>query len=350
MTRSNPPDPSGLDEPSPSARTPGAGPGVRPGASPDSGGPGGRLCAEAVTLAYGRTTVVHEVGLTVEEGGVGLVGESGSGKTTLARALLGLLAPRSGRITYGGRDLAAMRRGERAGFRGAVQPVFQDGSDALDPRMRLGSSIAEALAAHHRLDRAARRARVAELLTDVGLDPELAARRPHEVSGGQRQRAAIARALAVEPRVLVLDEPTSALDVTVQARVLDLLEDLRAGRGLTYLLITHNLAVVDRLCRTCHVMFAGRVVESGPARELLTRPAHPYTLALRDAVPRIGGAPPRAAGRTDAVPAAEGCAFRLRCPLAVDRCRTQAPAPRPVQGRVVACHRAEEVLAGAARK
>jgi oligopeptide/dipeptide ABC transporter ATP-binding protein len=308
------------------------------------------LSAEEVSLAYGRTPVVHEVSLAVEEGGVGLVGESGSGKTTLARALLGLLPPRSGRILYGSRDLSAMRRGELAEFRGAVQPVFQDGSEALNPRMRVGSSIAEALTTHHRLDRAARRARVAELLEDVGLHPELAARRPHEISGGQRQRAAIARALAVEPRLLVLDEPTSALDVTVQARVLDLLKTLRTGHGLTYLLITHNLAVVHRLCRTSHVLFAGRVVESGPTRELLTRPAHPYTLALRDAVPRIGGPPPRSTGRTEAAPAEDGCAFRLRCPLAVDRCRKEAPSPRLLDGRRVACHRGEEVLAGAGRQ
>ncbi|WP_250562707.1 ABC transporter ATP-binding protein [Sphaerisporangium fuscum] len=323
---------------------------TRPGPADLEATPVPLLAAEDVTLAYGRVPVVHGVGLAVEEGGVGLVGESGSGKTTLARALLGLLRPRSGKILYGSRDLAAMGRRDTARFRAAVQPVFQDGSEALDPRMRVGSSIGEALTAHHRLGRAARAERVAELLTDVGLDPALAARRPHQISGGQRQRAAIARALAVDPRLLVLDEPTSALDVTVQARILDLLDALRDGRGLTYLLITHNLAVVDRLCRTSHVLFAGRVVECGPTRELLTRPAHPYTMALRDAVPAIGGAPPRATGRTEAAPAADGCPFRLRCPLAVDECRTRAPELRPLDGRRVACHRAEEVLSGAARR
>ncbi|GIH51273.1 peptide/nickel transport system ATP-binding protein [Microbispora rosea] len=302
------------------------------------------LAAEGVTLAYGTTAVVHDVSLAVDEGGVGLIGESGSGKTTLARALLGLMRPRSGVVRYGAGDLAGLGRAGRAEFRRAVQPVFQDGSEALDPRMTAGASIAEALTTHHRMSRTERADRIAALLADVGLDPGLAARRPHEMSGGQRQRVAIARALAVEPRLLVLDEPTSALDVTVQARILDLLERLAAEHGLGYLLITHNLGVVGRLCRTSSVMFAGRVVESGPTGELLTRPAHPYTRALRDAVPRLGGEPPRAAGRTEAAAAETGCPFRLRCPLAVDRCREETPQAREVEGRRVACHRAEEVL------
>ncbi|MFI6599372.1 ABC transporter ATP-binding protein [Nonomuraea sp. NPDC050536] len=291
------------------------------------------LKAENLTLGYGGAAVVHGVTLDVTAGGVGLIGESGSGKTTVARALLGLLPPMSGGVTYGGRDVAAM---DRIGFRGAVQPVFQDGSEALNPRMRVAASLREALRVHRKPDR------IAELLDAVDLDPALAERRPHELSGGQRQRVIIARALAVEPTTLVLDEPTSALDVTVQARVLDLLESLAAERDLRYLLITHNLAVVHRLCRTSHVMFAGRIVESGPTRTLLTRPAHPYTAALRAAVPRLGGSPPApAAGTGPAAP--DGCAFRLRCPLAMDRCAAERPEPREVTGRTVACHRAEEV-------
>nr|SBP00134.1 oligopeptide/dipeptide ABC transporter, ATP-binding protein, C-terminal [Nonomuraea gerenzanensis] len=285
------------------------------------------LRAERVTLGYGRRPVVHEVSLDITEGGVGLIGESGSGKTTLARAFLGLLRPLSGDIWYGDRTLD---KADLRAFRRDVQPVFQ--AEALDPRMRVGRSVAEAL------PRAARD-RVGELLEQVGLDPELAGRRPHQLSGGQRQRVVIARALAVGPRLLILDEPTSALDVTVQARILDLLASLETER----LLITHNLAVVRRLCRTSHVLFAGRVVESGPTARLLANPAHPYTRALRDAVPTLGGEPPRARGRTEAVPAATGCPFRLRCPLAVPACE-QAPAPREVDGRQVACHRAEDVL------
>lgn len=290
--------------------------------------------AEEVTLGYGRTPVVHGVSLDITEGGVGLIGESGSGKTTLARAFLGLLTPMSGNIWYGDQNLKNV---DPRRFRADVQPVFQ--AESLDPRMRVGRSVAEALP---RRDRH----RVPELFEQVGLDPELAGRRPHQLSGGQRQRVVIARALAVNPRLLILDEPTSALDVTVQARILDLLAGLPAER----LLITHNLGVVGKLCRTSHVLFAGRVVESGPTAELLARPAHPYTLALRDAVPKLGGEPPAARGRVDARPAATGCPFRLRCPMAVTECE-QAPALRDLggrqeglEGRRVACHRAEDVL------
>ncbi|MBF8185957.1 ABC transporter ATP-binding protein [Nonomuraea sp. K274] len=286
------------------------------------------LRAERVTLGYGKRPVVHDLSLDITEGGVGLIGESGSGKTTLARAFLGLLAPMSGNIWYGDQTL---KKADMRTFRKDVQPVFQ--AEALDPRMRVGASVAEGL------PRSAR-SRVTELLEQVGLDPALATRRPHQLSGGQRQRVVIARALAVGPRLLILDEPTSALDVTVQARILDLLAALDTER----LLITHNLAVVERLCRTSHVLFAGRVVESGPTGDLLARPAHPYTRALRDAVPKLGGAPPEARGRTEAVPAATGCSFRLRCPLAVAECE-RAPALRDVRGRQVACHRAEDVLA-----
>ncbi|WP_283138094.1 ABC transporter ATP-binding protein [Rhizohabitans arisaemae] len=297
------------------------------------------LTAENLVLGYGAQPVVHGVDLSLGSGGAGLIGESGSGKTTLARALLGLIKPRSGRVLYGSREVIAMGRAERAAFRGAVQPVFQDGSEALNPRMRVGASITEALRTHRRHEPG-----VAELLRAVGLDPALADRRPHQLSGGQRQRVVIARALAVQPKTLILDEPTSALDVTVQAKVLDLLERLTAERDLNYLLITHNLAVVSRLCSTSHVLFAGRVVESGPTRALLTRPAHPYTAMLRDAVPRIGGPPPGTADRTEAAPAGTGCPFRLRCPLADDRCAAQRPEPRVLGDRTVACHRAEEAL------
>ncbi|MFG1706457.1 ABC transporter ATP-binding protein [Nonomuraea sp. M3C6] len=285
------------------------------------------LRAERVTLGYGRRPVVHEVTLDITEGGVGLIGESGSGKTTLARAFLGLLTPMSGNIWYGDQTL---KNTDLRKFRKDVQPVFQ--AEALDPRMRIGTSIAEAL------PRSARH-RVKTLLEQVGLNPDLATRKPHQLSGGQRQRVVIARALAVDPSLLILDEPTSALDVTVQARILDLL----AGLDTERLLITHNLAVVERLCRTSHVLFAGRVVESGPTRDLLANPAHPYTQALRDAVPKLGGSPPEAKGRTEAVPAESGCPFRLRCPLAVPECE-QAPALRDIRGRQVACHRAEDVL------
>lgn len=309
------------------------------------------LRAENLTLGYGRRPVVHEVTLDITEGGIGLIGESGSGKTTIARAFLGLLKPLSGHIWYGQQNL---KNADMRAFRRDVQPVFQ--AESLDPRMRVGTSIAEALRnagkhgerppsgerasgpggeraaapAGERVSRT-RDEQVARLLEQVGLDGGLAARRPHELSGGQRQRVVIARALAVDPRLLILDEPTSALDVTVQSRILDLLASLATER----LLITHNLAVVGRLCRTSHVLFAGRIVESGPTGELLDAPAHPYTRALRDAVPKLGGAPPEA-GKS-APPADTGCAFRLRCPLAVPRCE-ERPELREAGGRRVACH------------
>ncbi|HEY0187848.1 MAG TPA: ABC transporter ATP-binding protein [Cellulomonas sp.] len=242
-----------------------------------------------VDLAYGKHTVVHGLDLAVPAGGaVALIGESGSGKTTAARAALGLLRPVGGEVRYRGVPLHRLDPAGRRAYRAAVQPVFQDGPETLDPRQRVGAAVGEGL----RLPRRERGAAVAALLADVGLDPELAGRHPHELSGGQRQRVGIARALAPRPQLLVLDEPTSALDVTVQARVLELLERLRGEHGLALLLITHNLAVVDRLCDDAVVLEAGRVVERGPAPRVLDAPEHPYTVRLRAAVPELGGPPP----------------------------------------------------------
>jgi peptide/nickel transport system ATP-binding protein len=317
------------------------------------------LTADNLTIAYGRKTVVHGVSLSLSpsreahaapgtdpaRGGVALIGESGSGKTTIARALLGLVKPRAGTVRFQEEDIHKLRRATRAHYRSHVQPVFQDGSEALNPRMTVGASLREAL----RLRRDDGPS-VEALLESVGLDHPLAGRHPHQLSGGQRQRVIIARALAVDPKLLVLDEPTSALDVTVQARILDLLADLRTTAGLRYLLITHNLAVVPRLCDTVHVLFAGRVVESGPASDVLTSPAHPYTVALRDAVPRLtkpdrdthSSTAPRPE-KPDTLAATSGCPFRHRCPLAFDRCTTETPALRPVTSdRNVACHTAED--------
>jgi ABC-type glutathione transport system ATPase component len=245
-------------------------------------------------VAYGDREVVHGVSFAVEPGpyGVGLIGESGSGKTTIARAVLRLLPLSGGTVAFEGRPVAELGRE----YRRAVQVVLQDGSEALDPRMRVGASITEALAVHDVVPRAARAGRVAELLAEVDLDPALATRHPHQLSGGQRQRVSIARALAVEPRLLVLDEPTSALDVTVQARVLTLIERLRRERGLAYLLITHNLAIVDRLCEQCLVLQDGRVVEAGPTPRVLDHPQAEHTRQLRAAVPELPAAPRPAFG------------------------------------------------------
>lgn len=219
--------------------------------------------------------------------GLGLVGESGSGKTTTGRAILRLVAVERGSIRLEGRDVLELRGAELRTYRRAVQIVFQDPTMSLDPRMRVGAAIGEALRAHHVVPRSEIPMRVADLLKEVGLEPEFAHRYPHQLSGGQRQRVAIARALSVEPRLLVLDEPTSALDVTVQARILELIGKLREERGLAYVLISHNLAVVEQLCEETAVLYLGQIVEQGQTHQLLTHPSHPYTVALRSAVPEI---------------------------------------------------------------
>jgi ABC-type microcin C transport system duplicated ATPase subunit YejF len=246
------------------------------------------LSAAGIDVRFGDVHAVRDVSLEIPEGpfGVGLIGESGSGKSTIARVLLGL-TPASGSVTFDGREVSRLRGAELKAFRRAVQLVMQDGTEALNPRMRLRASVAEGLTVHEIVPRAERGRRVAELLQEVGLDPELGDRYPHELSGGQRQRATIARALAVEPRVLLLDEPTSALDVTVQARILALIKRLREERSLSYLLISHNLAIVDQLCEQCLVLHDGAVVESGPTAQVLDAPQHPYTQQLRAAVPEI---------------------------------------------------------------
>ncbi|MFI8997794.1 ABC transporter ATP-binding protein [Streptomyces sp. NPDC053542] len=245
------------------------------------------LEARDVTVVYEGTAVVDRVNLTLPEGpyGLGLIGESGSGKTTVARCLLGLVTPTHGTVLFRGADIGAMR--QPGPYRRAVQIVVQDTEGALDPRMRIGTAITEVLRAHRMVPRGTERGRVAELLSDVGLSAEHAARYPHQLSGGQRQRAAIARALAVRPRFLVLDEPTSALDTVVQARILDLLHTLRTEHRLSLLLISHDLAVVEQLCRHVAVLHHGRIVDQGPLPDVLREPHHPATRSLRDAVPRL---------------------------------------------------------------
>lgn len=303
-------------------------------------------------VRYGPVVAVDDVTLTVPKGpaGFGLVGESGSGKTTIGRAIVRLVKPASGEVTLDGEDVLSSRGGRLKAYRKSVQIVFQDPDSTLDPRMKVGPAIGEALHAHSITDRAGTPARVAELLGEVGLQPEYADRLPHQLSGGQRQRVAIARALAVEPRMLVLDEPTSALDVTVQARVLELIKGLREQHSLSYLLISHNLAVVEQLCEQVAVLYLGQVVEEGDAAAVLTRPLHPYTRALRAAVPELSVELPKPATRRADPPnpanPPSGCRFHPRCSLAVDRCQSERPMLRLVDGRAVACHRAEDVLAG----
>jgi len=303
-------------------------------------------------VRYGPVSAVRGVSLDLAAGpaGLGLVGESGSGKTTIGRALLRLAPVTEGQVRFEGADVAGLRGPALRAYRRAVQIVFQDHEGSLDPRMRVGATIAEALAAHRVVAADQAAGRVADLLAEAALEPGYSGRYPHQLSGGQRQRVAIARALSVQPRLLVLDEPTSALDVRAQARILALIGRLRAERSLSYLLITHNLALVSELCERTAVLYLGQLAQTGPTDGLLRRPAHPYTAALRSAVPAIGSRPARIALAGDPPDAARppaGCAFHPRCPVAVDRCRTEVPALRPAgPGRLAACHRAAEVLAG----
>ncbi|MFE4772013.1 ATP-binding cassette domain-containing protein [Streptomyces sp. NPDC056713] len=237
------------------------------------------------------SVAVDDVSLTVTEGETfALVGESGCGKTTLTRLLLRLLPPTSGSVRFDGTDLLSLDHAALRPFRRQMQVVLQDPYSSMNPRLRIADIVAEPLVTHEewargRRGRAKTRERVCELLDAVGLDAGIVDRYPHEFSGGQRQRISIARALALEPRLLVLDEPTSALDVSVQARVLDLLADLQQRLGLTYFFISHNLAVVSRIADRVAVMRQGRIVETGTARKVFTTPEDPYTRRLLDAVP-----------------------------------------------------------------
>jgi oligopeptide transport system ATP-binding protein len=310
----------------------------------------------SLSVRFGPVRAVDGVSLDLDAGpfGLGLVGESGSGKTTIGRAVLRLTRASGGQIRFEGTDIATLRGRALQEYRRAAQIVFQDPDNSLDPRMRIGSAIREALAAHRVVPRGRSAGQARSLLAEVGLDPDFASRYPHQLSGGQRQRVAIARALSVRPRLLVLDEPTSALDVRAQARVLGLIARLRAERSLSYLLITHNFAIVSELCEQTAVLYLGLIAERGPTAALLQAPAHPYTRALRSAVPELDWAARRTrlvlpGDPPDATSPPPGCVFHPRCPLAVSRCRTEVPLLRPVApGRQVACHRAEEVLGGTA--
>ena len=297
--------------------------------------------------AWGREEetfwAVREVDLTVAPGEtVGLVGESGCGKSTLARTALRLLEPDAGSVRFAGTDITdAGRRGLRAARRD-MQIVFQDPFASLDPRMRVGRIVEEGLKVHALGDRGARRRRVAEVLERVGLAPEAAEKFPHQFSGGQRQRIGIARALTMEPRLIVCDEPISALDVSIQAQILNLLADLQRDMGLAYLFISHDLRVVRHLCDRVCVMYGGRIVEEAPAADLFERPAHPYTRGLLAAVPgaqrQRDSRIPASAQRT-----AEGeCPFYPRCPEAEPACASWTfQAYARGRGREVACRRAQ---------
>ncbi|MEO7710109.1 MAG: oligopeptide/dipeptide ABC transporter ATP-binding protein [Caldimonas sp.] len=285
---------------------------------------------------------------------LGLVGESGSGKSTLARQVMALERPTAGRVIVLGRDLNALAPSELRAARRDFQMVFQDPYGSLDPRQRVGRIVAEPLAARGSADA---RTRVAESLDAVGLRGSDAERYPHEFSGGQRQRIAIARALITRPRLIVADEPVSALDVSVQAQVLNLLQDLQQRFAVTYLLISHDIAVVDHLCDEVAVLYAGRIVEQGAPEVLFRAAAHPYTRALMAAVPSVltprarrassSAGAQRSEARSDTLENAAhaGCSFAARCPDRQPRCLHERPVLRAVaNGHAAACHFAEAVM------
>ncbi|BBK38361.1 ABC transporter ATP-binding protein [Allostella sp. ATCC 35155] len=300
----------------------------------------------------GPKRVVHAlsgVSLSVAAGEtLAVVGESGCGKSTLANCLTGLMEPSGGSLLLEGADVAGILRDDPMRFRRRVQIVFQDPYASLNPRRSVGDTVADALRIHRLAPRARRRTRVAELLAEVGLAPEHLDRYPHELSGGQRQRVAIARALAVEPAVVVCDEPVSALDVSIQAQVINLLRDIQARRGVAYVFISHNLALVRHIARRIAVMYLGQVVELGDAAVLRRRMLHPYSRALFAAAPEIGRPshdpdrpPPLSGDVPSPIDPPSGCRFHTRCPHAEARCGAEEPALRAVDDRLVRCHLAE---------
>lgn len=306
-----------------------------------------RLLGNTRTLA-----AVRDVSFEVARGEtLALVGESGAGKSTVGNVITRIHQPTSGAVRYRGDDVHELSGEQLQQYRQSVQMVFQDPYSSLDPRYRVGATIAEPLKIHTDLSRADRRARVAELLETVNLDPEFADRYPHELSGGQLQRVSIATALSVDPEFIILDEPVSALDVSVQARILNLLMQLQRERDLSYLFISHDLGVVKHLSDRVAVMYLGEIVEQGETAGLFEAPAHPYTEGLLASVPQANPHVRRRGQRlTGEIPSPvnppSGCPFHPRCEYATEACETDNPPLEAVfEGREAACHHWEEVSA-----
>lgn len=293
------------------------------------------LALDEVSVKYARpgqpgVHAVRGATLRIDRGSIlGLVGESGSGKTSLANAVLRLLPHTTGTIRIDGREFNSLDRKERFELRRRIQAVFQDPSSSLSPRRTVRQSLIEPLDHFGVVDRAERPSRVARALETVGLEPALADRLPSELSGGQRQRVALARALVSEPDLVIADEPVSSLDVTTQSRIIDTIADLRRSLGVAFLFISHDLGVVRRLADTVAVMYAGRIVETGPAARIFSEPAHPYTRSLLQAAPAADPSRPRPrppAGEAPAtLTATGGCVFHNRCTEATNTCRQQEP-------------------------
>ncbi|WP_374442076.1 ABC transporter ATP-binding protein [Stella sp.] len=303
-----------------------------------------------VRRGFPRTETVHVKALAgisfrIAEGeAFGLVGESGCGKSTAGRALLRLIEPDGGAVLYRGEDFLTTSGGRLRQLRQKLQIVFQDPFASLNPRRTVGQTLAEPMQVHRLGTRDQITARTAAVLEEVGLPRDALEKYPHEFSGGQRQRIGIARALVLEPELIVADEPVSALDVSIQAQILLLLDGLKARRGLSFLFISHDLGVVRHFCKRVAVMYLGRIVEDGPTDQIFDQPLHPYTKALRDASPvpdpRAKVTMARLEGEVaSAINPPSGCHFHPRCPHAMDRCRVEYPALKPVApGRQVACH------------
>jgi len=302
----------------------------------------------------GTVRAVDGVSFAIERGQtLGIVGESGCGKTTTAKLVLGLEVPTGGQIRFDGRELHKLDTAQRREYRKSVQAVFQDPYASLNPRMRISAIIAEPLVTNERLPASEVRERVITLLDLVGLPARAADLFPHEFSGGQRQRIAIARALALEPRLIVLDEPVSALDVSIRAQILNLLRDLQARLGLSYLFIAHDLAAVAHMSHHIAVMYLGKIVETGEARALALAPKHPYTEALFSAaLPSHPDERREEIILPGEVPSPlnppSGCRFHPRCPHAMARCAVEEPALRQIERRTLACHLFDERASEAA--